>query len=383
MKLAGLYIHIPFCRQACRYCDFHFSVSLHFKEKMLKAMESEMLQKARYFKDIELKTLYFGGGTPSVLSNEEIVRLILAVKNNFQVSPDLEITFEANPDDLTIPYLEALKRSGIARLSIGVQSFRDKDLELMRRSHNAIQAIEAVKNAKQIGFDNINCDLIYGIPGMNSEDWKENLHMLFELRIRHISAYHLTFEPGTVFEHWRKKQRIFPVEEAESVKQFKVLKSETTKSGFIHYEISNFARPGFFSQHNLIYWTNKTYVGIGPSAHSFDGKRRFWNISSNKKYIQFLLSGGNNYTEGEDLSKVDLYNEYILTSLRTMWGIDLNEIHKRFEDNYVKYLKKSSKRFLESGDLIHHDNKIRLSDKGVLKADYVIREFFLSKNHSI
>lgn len=343
---------------------------------MLNAMEIEIQQKAESFKELEPETLYFGGGTPSVLKAEEVHRIINAVKNNFRTSPELEISFEANPDDLTLDYLLALKKTGIERLSIGIQSFRDRDLELIRRSHNASQAIEAVKNAQKTGFSDINCDLIYGIPGLKAEKWKENLQILLGLNIQHISAYHLTFEPGTVFDHWRKKGRIFPVEEEESLKQFKILKSETKKSGYIHYEISNFAIPGFFSKHNLIYWKNKKYVGIGPSAHSYDGNHRFWNISSNKEYMEILFSGSYNYYESEELSEENLFNEYMLTSLRTMWGIDMNEIRARFGNDYVKYTLEIAQKFIEWNLLEKNNKKIKLSEKGIFLADQIMREFF-------
>lgn len=374
--MAGFYVHIPFCRQACRYCDFHFSVSLQYKEKMIDALEVEIQHKAEQFKEDELKTIYFGGGTPSVLNPVEITRLIKAVKNNFRTTPQLEISFEANPDDLIPDYLIGLKQAGIERLSIGIQSFRNKDLELMRRSHNDAQALEAVQNAKKIGFEDINCDLIYGIPGLDAEGWRENIKILLGLDIQHISAYHLTFEPRTVFDHWRKKGRIIPVEEEESIRQFKILKFETEKSGFIHYEISNFAIPGFFSKHNLTYWKNENYIGIGPSAHSYDGKSRFWNISSNKKYIEKLLSGGHNYIESEELGRDDLYNEYVLTSLRTMWGMDMNEIRLRFGNNYVKYTGKIARNFVERKLIEKKDEKIKLSPQGILLADQIMREFF-------
>ncbi|MFW5821085.1 MAG: radical SAM family heme chaperone HemW, partial [Bacteroidota bacterium] len=310
--MAGFYIHIPFCRQACQYCDFHFSVSIQHKENMVKALIKEIPHKAELFENDEIETLYFGGGTPSVLDTGEVGILIDTVKEYFRVSKDLEISFEANPGDLKGEYPERLKTSGVKRLSIGIQSFSGEDLLLMRRSHNATQAVEAINNAKEAGFKDINCDLIYGIPGMTSETWERNLETLMGLEIQHISAYHLTFEPGTVFDHWRKKNRIFPVQEEESLRQYEILKEKTEKAGFVHYEISNFALPGFFSKHNLTYWKNKKYIGIGPSAHSYDGKRRFWNISSNKKYMEMLNSNSCNYLDSEVLSVKDMYNEYML-----------------------------------------------------------------------
>ncbi len=343
---------------------------------MLKVMNLEIEHKHAILDVPELQTIYFGGGTPSVLSPGEVEQIMGRIRKLFDISSDAEISFEANPDDLSREYLKGLKDSGINRLSIGIQSFRDEDLKLMRRSHSALQAIKAIENAQKLGFTNINSDLIYGIPGMTASQWEENLKILTGLGINHISAYHLTFEPGTVFDHWRKKKRIFPVEENESLKQFEILKSLTEKSGFIHYEISNFALAGFFSKHNLTYWKNQKYIGIGPSAHSYDGKRRSWNISSNKKYMEIILSGGHNYYESEELSNTDRYNEYILTSLRTMWGIDLNEIRSAFGDDYVKYTLNIAKDFLKRGLLIQEDEIIKISKNGIFLADQIMREFF-------
>lgn len=376
MILAGFYVHIPFCRQACRYCDFHFSVSLKYKSDIIDALIREIEHKKNIFRNLKFESLYFGGGTPSVLSIDEINRVIVKIHENFQFKDNHEFTFEANPDDLKPDYLEGLVEQGINRLSIGIQSFRDEDLILMRRSHNSRQAIESLINAKKKGISNINADLIYGIPGLTSGEWKSNLEKLFDLNIPHISAYHLTFEPGTVFDHWRKKGRISPINENISLKQFKILKSETTKNNFVHYEISNFGKKGFFSRHNILYWKQKPYVGIGPSAHSYDGNRRFWNVSNNKKYTEELQKNSGNYLEYEALTNDDRYNEYILTGLRTIWGIELNEIGRRFGDNYVKYTRKIIEEKIEAGLLIFDNNKIILSTEGIFLADQVVREFF-------
>jgi len=343
---------------------------------MVKALLKEIPHKAELFENDEIETLYFGGGTPSVLDTGEVEILIETVKEYFRVSKDLEISFEANPDDLKGEYPGRLIASGVKRISIGIQSFSGEDLSLMRRSHNSSQAVEAINNVKEAGFKDINCDLIYGIPGMTSETWEKNLETLMGLEIQHISAYHLTFEPGTVFDHWRKKQRLFPVEEEESLRQYEILKQKTEKAGFVHYEISNFALPGFFSKHNLTYWKNKNYIGIGPSAHSYDGKRRFWNISSNKKYMEMLNFNSYNYYDSELLSIIDMYNEYMLTSLRTMWGIDLLEIQDRFGDNYVKYTMKIAESYLREELMIKSNNKIRLTGRGIFLSDQIIREFF-------
>lgn len=372
---AGFYIHIPFCRQACRYCDFHFSVSVHQKSDMIKAIRKEIIEKSMSFSGMEFGTLYFGGGTPSVLNANELKELIETVTKFFTCKTDFEISLEANPDDLSPAYLRDLKSAGIQRLSIGIQSFRDEDLKLMRRSHNSKQAEEAILNAQDAGFKDINGDLIYGFPGLKEEAWRDNLRKLLELKIQHISAYHLTFEAGTVFDHWRKKGKIFPVEEEESLDQFKILKEETQKEGFVHYEISNFALPGFFSKHNSVYWKNENYIGVGPSAHSYNGKERFWNIRSNKKYMENLEKGGGKYYEKETLSTDDKYNEYILTSLRTIWGIDLDKIRSAFGNNYVKYTEEVAKKLLDKDHLSINNQNIIISEKGMFLSDQIMREF--------
>ncbi len=371
----GFYVHVPFCRQACRYCDFHFAVSLQYKKDMIKAMLLEIEDKSTLFGNEEITTLYFGGGTPSVFDPEELQTIIHAIKRRFQSHPKLEISLEANPDDLSKEYLKEIYNIGIRRLSIGIQSFRDEDLLLMRRSHTAGQAEEAIRNARETGFNDINADLIYGIPGQKFSDWKKNVRILLKTGVQHISAYHLTFEPGTVFDHWRKKKRIFPVEEEESLMQFQFLKRETKKEGFEHYEISNFALPGFLSKHNTSYWKNQNYIGIGPSAHSYNGMERFWNISHNHKYMELVSKGEGKYVEKETLSTRNAYNEYMLTSLRTVWGIDLDEISSRFGDNYVKYTRKIAQKYSDENILSKSGNKYSVFEKGIFLADQITRDF--------
>ena len=371
----GFYVHVPFCWQACRYCDFHFAVSLQYKKDMIKAMLLEIKDKSTLFGNEEITTLYFGGGTPSVFDPEELQTIIHAIKRRFQSHPKLEISLEANPDDLSKEYLKEIYNIGIRRLSIGIQSFRDEDLLLMRRSHTAGQAEEAIRNARETGFNDINADLIYGIPGQKFSDWKKNVRILLKTGVQHISAYHLTFEPGTVFDHWRKKKRIFPVEEEESLMQFQFLKRETKKEGFEHYEISNFALPGFLSKHNTSYWKNQNYIGIGPSAHSYNGMERFWNISHNHKYMELVSKGEGKYVEKETLSTRNAYNEYMLTSLRTVWGIDLDEISSRFGDNYVKYTRKIAQKYSDENILSKSGNKYSVFEKGIFLADQITRDF--------
>lgn len=374
--MAGFYVHIPFCRQACRYCDFHFSVSLKYIPEILEAMLKEIELKKEKFQEYDFQTLYFGGGTPSVLSSPQVEKLRDTILHHFNFIADFEFTIEANPDDLTTSYLKQLKSAGINRLSIGIQSFHDKDLILMRRSHDSSQAIRAIENSREIGIHNINADLIYGIPGLTLAEWEINLDQMLSLDIPHLSAYHLSFESGTVFDHWRKKGRIFEMEEKDSLRQFKMLIEKTREAGYIHYEISNFAKEGFISKHNTLYWKQIPYVGIGPSAHSFDGNLRFWNISNNKRYIKSLMNNEGNYCESEELSLDDKFNEYILTRLRTTWGIDKDEILQRFGDNYVKYTEEITEEQKNKNFLAEKGNIITLTEKGIFLSDQVIREFF-------
>ncbi|MCK4921055.1 MAG: radical SAM family heme chaperone HemW [Bacteroidales bacterium] len=363
--MAGYYVHIPFCRQACRYCDYYFTVSLKYKEELVDSIVKEIKNKKKYFEKQEFKTLYFGGGTPSVLNEKDIKRIITEIRTHYNFVSQPEITFEANPDDLNPTYLKMLRSEGINRLSIGIQSFHDKDLNLMRRSHNAIQAIDSIKNAQDAEISNLNIDLIYGIPGMSFMDWQENLEISFKQNVTHISAYHLSFEPGTVFDHWRKKKKIIPIEEEESLEQFKYLIKKTAKEMFLHYEISNFAKEGYLSEHNKNYWNGIPFLGIGPSAHSYDGRARSWNISSIKQYIDKTQNGSFNYTENETLSTTDRYNEYILTSLRTMWGIDLNEISQEFGINYVKYTEEIAADLFRKNLLEKKEQKIFITPNGI------------------
>ncbi len=375
--MAGFYFHIPFCRQACRYCDFYFTVSTKYKDDVVKAMIKEIAERSSEYSQEKFSTLYFGGGTPSVLTIKDLDLLLDAVFDKYHFTGDPEFTFEANPDDLTPEYLNQLKSRGINRLSIGVQSFREQDLELMHRSHNAAQALKAIDAARDAGIDNLSIDLIYGIPGMTTGDFTDNIAKALSMNIPHLSAYHLTFEPGTVFDHWRKKGRLLPVDEEESLRQFKRLRALTGEKNYQHYEISNFALDGFYSKHNLSYWKQVPYIGIGPSAHSYLGKFRRWNISSNKDYIRGLLQNQGKYFDYEELTLDNLFNEFILTSLRTMWGIDMVRLRERFGDNYVKYTTKLAEKFFTSGMLLKNGDKIYLSENGLFAADYVMSEFFL------
>jgi oxygen-independent coproporphyrinogen III oxidase len=373
--VAGFYIHIPYCRKLCYYCDFHFSVSLKDKNKLVEALILEIQQRKDEYKDFVFDTIYFGGGTPSVLSIEEVSSIFDTINSNFQVSPNPEVTFESNPDDLTIKYLSELKEySPVNRLSIGVQSFDDKDLKLMNRRHTAKEAVESIERSRKSGFNNINIDLIYGVPGMTLTTWLNNLKKFKSLELEHLSAYHLTFEPKTVFSNFLKKGKLIPVTEQKSLRQFEMLIHFAEENGYDHYEISNFAKEGYYSKHNLSYWTGKPYIGIGPSAHSFKENERRWNISNNTKYSDSLLNNNGIFFEKEYLDLQTSYNDYILTSLRTKWGSNKKFINEKFGMEILSYFLKTSDKFLYDGILFEKDDCLILSKRGIFIADFVISE---------
>jgi oxygen-independent coproporphyrinogen-3 oxidase len=374
--MAGIYIHIPFCRQACRYCDFHFVVSVWQKKTLIPFLIKEIEERKEYLGDEIIETIYFGGGTPSVLEFKEIQSLLRVIYKFYQVSPEAEISFEANPEDLNKDYLKGLMKSGINRLSIGIQSFYDADLELMHRIHNAEQAIGAIKQAQQTGFGNISIDLIYGIPRQETGVWDRNLEIALSLEVQHFSAYHLTYEPGTIFDHWRKKGRINPIPEEESLLQFKTLIDSSVQKGFEHYEISNFALPGFQSRHNSNYWQQKKYLGIGPSAHSFNSSSRRWNFSNNNKYSEGLLSG-TEYYETELLTSEDQYNEFVMTALRTSGGINFLQLRARFGETKAEHFVLKIQKFVDSGRVRSEKGIFRLSGDGIFIADLIISEVFV------
>lgn len=373
--MSGIYIHIPFCKQACHYCDFHFSTALGKKASMISALQKELILRKAEFKDEMVETIYFGGGTPSVLETEEIESIIETVYSNFKVSKDPEITLEANPDDLSEEKINQLAKSPINRLSIGVQSFFTEDLRLMNRAHSADEAIESLSLATR-QFDNISIDLIYGIPGMSNERWRANIAKALSFNIPHISSYALTVEPKTALASFIKKGLVPPVEDEVAQEHFNILLDEMEKVGFESYEISNFGKPGYFSKNNTAYWQQKKYIGIGPSAHSFDGKRRGWNINNNPKYIK-ALEDDFLPIEIEELSVKDQYNEYVMTGLRTIWGVSLEKVDSDFGEKYLEYLKKQASRYLEEELLYINDNVLLTSKKGRFLADGIAADLFL------
>ncbi|MDR2037242.1 MAG: radical SAM family heme chaperone HemW [Bacteroidales bacterium] len=381
----AFYIHIPYCKQVCYYCDFHFRVAMKDKQAMLKAMQEEIFLRKDYLRlhnDRDSKTmihtLYFGGGTPSVLTPEDLSLLLDAFRKYYTLSPDAEVTIETNPDDLTPAYLEGLSQLGFNRLSIGIQSFFDDDLRWMNRRHNADEAIQSVNLAQKIGFDNINIDLIYGLPGMDAEKWKENLTRAIALDVPHLSAYHLTIESRTVFGRRKDKGESFGISENDSVAQFEVLLDMLGKAGYEHYEISNFARSGFYSRHNTAYWRQIPYIGIGPSAHSYDGRSRQWNINNNTRYIDLLLDGkGEVWYEREILSPADKYNDYVLTALRTRWGIRLEYVRENFGYDFLNSLLSLAAKYIQTEFIREENSTYTLTTKGKMIADRIASDLFI------
>lgn len=371
--MAGIYIHIPFCKQACHYCDFHFSTSLKKKDAMILALMKEMELRKKEVEEV-VETIYFGGGTPSVLSNKELDSLIRHIYDLFEVVEEPEITLEANPDDLSIERIAALAESKINRLSIGVQSFYDDDLQMMNRVHNADEAWISLQEAKKY-FDNISIDLIYGIPGMSIEKWQSNVQKALDLNIPHISSYALTIEPKTALATLIKNGKIPTPDDGLAHEHFLSLVSMLKSKGFIHYELSNFGKPDFFSKNNSSYWLGKKYMGIGPSAHSFDGIRRSWNISNNVVYIN-KISENKLPSEIETLSDKDRYNEYVMTGLRTIWGISLEKIRSDFGTDYLEYLLENAQPFIVKEHLILEGDVLKTSLKGTFFSDGIASDLF-------
>ncbi|MEP3207908.1 MAG: radical SAM family heme chaperone HemW [Maribacter sp.] len=379
--MAGIYIHIPFCKQACHYCDFHFSTSMGKKEAMVAALQKELKLRKEEFKDEEVETIYFGGGTPSVLSSEEIKGVIQSVYENYQIGNSPEITLEANPDDLVSVQVQsktifkAYLKAGINRLSIGIQSFFEEDLKLMNRAHNAQEAEECIRQATK-HFDNISIDLIYGIPEMTNERWLQNIDKALSFGIPHISSYALTVEPKTALASFVQKGIVKPVSDEVAQEHFNILLDKMEAAGFESYEISNFAKPGYFSKNNTAYWQQKKYMGVGPSAHSYDGEQRAWNINNNPKYIK-CIEKNELPIEREKLSVTDKYNEYVMTGLRTVWGVSLNRIKNEFGEKYHEYILQQADKYLEEQLLYFNDDVLMATKKGRFLADGIAADLFM------
>lgn len=375
--MAGFYIHIPLCRKVCYYCDFHFVASLSKKDSLIDSILIEIEQRSQEWADSSFSTIYFGGGTPSVLSIDEINTITSQIEKYHNIDDSIEFTLEANPDDLTPGYLERLKNdTKVNRLSIGIQSFHDRDLKFINRRHNGEQARLSILNTKKAGFSNITIDLIYGIPGLNNNEWEKNIMTFIELDIPHLAAYHLSIEPKTVFGVFQKRNKIQAIDEDISVQQYNLLTSILSKQGYEHYEISNFAKNGMSSKHNTAYWQGKKYIGIGPSAHSFDGNNRRWNISNNTRYCQSLINNLQDYYESENLSVNDRFNDYLLTSLRTIWGANLGFIKKEFGEQYYRHCSNKIEKYSDSEQITLREDNFRISEKGWLVSDAILSDFF-------
>jgi len=374
--MAGIYIHIPFCNSKCNYCNFYSVASSKHLDAYIPALLKEIALQHSYLEKEPIETIYIGGGTPSLLGYTQLASILEKLNKTFEIKLDAEITIEANPNDLNASKIKDFKKLFINRLSIGIQSFFEEDLKYLHRLHSPSQAETAVKRSQDAGFENISIDLIYGIPTLSDENWKKNLHYSFSLNLPHISAYSLTVEPNTALNKLITKGKLTAVNEEQSIKHFKVLMQQTKENDFLHYEVSNFCKKDYFSKHNSNYWKGIKYLGLGPSAHSYNKVERQWNISDTQKYIEHLDSNKLLF-EKEVLSETDKLNEYIMTSLRTMWGCDLNYIETYFGISEKARLEKKSVQFIDDKKMINEKNHLILSDEGFLFADGIAAELFV------
>jgi len=373
--MAGIYIHIPFCKQACHYCNFHFSTSLRHRDEMVTAICKEIDLQKDFLTNKNLTTIYFGGGTPSLLETSEINQILERLSKNYSWENNIEITLEANPDDITTEKISKLRAGGVNRLSIGIQSFIDSELLASNRAHNSDESLKAVQICQDAGIDNLSIDIIYGMPSSTQDSWQYNIDKALELDVDHISSYALTVEPKTFLDHMVKKGRILLPKEMEVNKQYLQLIHSLTTAGYDHYEISNFAKPSKYAVHNTNYWMSVPYLGLGPSAHSYQPTFRQWNINNNAKYIK-SISKGVIPSEREQTKYADQFNEYIMTRLRTMWGVDLNELNNRFSSE-LNNVQKNIAKYIKSQHVLLEDNHYRLTPKGKLLADGIASDLFL------
>ncbi|MEZ4958845.1 MAG: radical SAM family heme chaperone HemW [Saprospiraceae bacterium] len=372
--MPGIYLHIPFCKQACHYCNFHFSTSLKYKDEMVAAMLHELKLQKDYLGGEPVETIYFGGGTPSLLDRRDLDLFFDEIFKQFKVETSgLEITLEANPDDLTPLKISELRQTPVNRFSIGVQSFSEADLKFMNRAHNAREAISCIENVQAAGFENLTIDLIYGSPTTSDTQWAANLEQVFRFNIPHLSCYCLTVEEKTALASFIKTGKAKPVDEKQAERQFKFLMKQASAQGYDHYEISNFAKPGWHSRHNSSYWQGKKYLGIGPSAHSFNGESRQWNVANNSQYMKALKEGKVPF-EKEILMPAQRYNEYVMVSLRTMWGCDLEQIRAL---GFEKHFLENATVYLEEGLVERIENKFKLTEKGKFLADGIAAALFV------
>lgn len=374
----SLYIHVPFCATRCVYCDFFSNTDTRYKEPYLRAIEKEMELRGEYIDDDTLETIYLGGGTPSRLSGNDLERIFNAISRRFSIAEGAEITLEANPDDIRPDYLSALRDLPINRISMGIQSFQPEDLRLLNRRHDREQAIRAVELCQAHGFTNLSIDLIYGLPGQTPEAWEENLRQAIRLGTPHLSAYHLTYEEGTALYKRLQAGQVEPVDEEVSVTLFHILTERMAEAGFQHYEISNFARPGFHARHNSAYWIGKPYLGLGPSAHSYNRTSREWNVASLPLYLRGIESG-QPATERETLDLSTRYNDFIITGLRTMWGISLDKLRTEFGEALLAYCQKQARPYIQRGLLRQENDRLALSQAGILLSDGIMSELMYIK----
>jgi oxygen-independent coproporphyrinogen-3 oxidase len=372
--MAGIYIHIPFCRKACHYCNFHFSTTHHQIQPMMAAIEKEALLQRNYLNE-NIETLYLGGGTPSILSIEDLQKLMATIRREYNIEPTAEVTIETNPDDFQEEKLIAWKQLGINRLSIGIQSFFDADLQWMNRAHTSRQAEQCISMAKVAGFDNITIDLIYGTPTLSDEAWKENVDKALSLGIDHISCYALTVEPKTGLDKMIQQKKIAAIDPDKQARHFSLLMQWLSDAGFEHYEISNFSKPGKRSKHNSNYWNAVNYLGLGPSAHSFNGGSRQWNIANNALYIQSLAKDQLPF-EIEILTPMQQLNEYIMTSLRTMEGLSLEKVKNNWGEVELDQIIQIAQKPIKQGYMIQQENKLILTNEGRLMADGIASDLF-------
>ncbi|WP_084466356.1 radical SAM family heme chaperone HemW [Kaistella palustris] len=372
-----IYLHIPFCKQKCSYCNFHFSTSLLYREEMISALKKEIFLRKDELQSDRLKSLYFGGGTPSLLSADELQSLIDEVLKYFSFDENIEITLEANPDDLDNNFVKALSKTPVNRLSIGTQSFFEDDLKLMNRAHSAPEAESSIKRSQDFGFENISIDLIYGSPTSNMDIWKKNLEKTLELQVPHVSSYALTIEPKTALNTWITQGKIKAPDEIVQHEEFFYMTALLKENGFDHYEISNFGKPGLHSKHNAAYWKYNEYLGLGPSAHSYNGReQRSWNIANNRKYID-LLSQNKLAKESEILSEKDQFNEMLMIGLRTVWGVDLSVLKDKFTAKILDHFEKAIKHKLEEDILRIENNHLKIPEKHWFLADGIASDLFI------
>ena len=371
--MAGIYIHIPFCKRRCIYCDFFSTTQSEKKSAYVHALCQELDMRKDYLEGEDIETIYLGGGTPSQLTQKELEEIFSSLYNIYKVKENAEITLEANPDDLTPEYIHMLRTLPINRISMGIQTFQEETLKLLHRRHTAQQAIEAFRRCREAGFQNISIDLMYGLPGETLDTWEKDLRQAIALRPEHISAYHLIYEEGTALWKLREQHQVEEADEDLSVTLFKTLIEELTHAGYEHYEISNFCLPGLHSRHNSSYWTGKKYLGCGPSAHSFNGTSRQWNVASLDKYIQSIQQGELDY-EIEELDIYTRYNDFAITTIRTHWGMSLSHLRSTYGENLYQYCLRMAKPHLEQGVLEIKEDTLKLTKEGIFISDGIMSD---------